>query len=112
MQLKDPSTYFRVTMLGQEYTKGDEQNLWRLIVKNQQELLKEKRIKHRNFGTYSIHDCGYDWCPYNGMMAKQGSPLARGAMHFDTDRPKASRQQKSERNKSERKQFNPGKHML
>ena len=109
LQLKDPSTYFKVTMIGQEYTKGDEQNLWRQIVKNQQDILRDKRIKHRNFGTYSIHDCGYDWCPYNGMMVQQGSALAEGSMHFNSDRPKASRQQKSKRNKIERKQFDPRK---
>ena len=112
LQIKDLSTYLKVTLLGQEYTKGDEQNLVRQIVKNQQTILKDKRIKHRNFGTYSIHDCGYEWCPYNGMMVKQGSQLARGSMHFDSDCPKASRQQKSKRNTSERKHFNPRKDML
>lgn len=99
-------------LLGQEYTKGGEQNLVRQMVKNQQTILKDKRIKHRNFGTYSNHDCGRDWCPYNGMMIKRGSELAEGPMHFDSDRSKASRQQKSKRLKSERKQFNPSKEML
>jgi hypothetical protein len=60
-QIKDPSTYLKVTLLGEEYTKGDEDNLWRQIVRNQQSILKEKRIKHRNFGTYSIHNCDYEW---------------------------------------------------
>jgi hypothetical protein len=112
LQIKDLSTYLKVTLLGQEYTKGDEQNLVRQIVNNQQAILKDKRIKHRNFGTYSIHDCCYEWCPYNGMMIQQGSKLAEGSMHFDSDKPKASRKQKSQQQKSERKHFDPRTELL
>ncbi|HEV7333645.1 MAG TPA: hypothetical protein VGN63_21605 [Flavisolibacter sp.] len=107
LQIKDPSTYLKVTLLGEDYTKGDEDNMWRQIVRNQQAILKEKRIKHRNFGTYSIHNCGYDWCPYNGMMIRQGSELAEGTMHFDTDKPRNDKKQKSLRRKLERKHYDP-----
>ena len=60
LQLKDPITYLKVTLLGEDYTKGDTDNLWRQIIHNQQAILKVKRIRHRNFGVSSIHDCGYD----------------------------------------------------
>lgn len=111
LQIKDPVTYLKVTLLGEEYTKGDEDNLWRQIVRNQQIILKEKRIRHRNFGTYSIHDCGYDWCPYKGMMVRQGSELARSTMHFETDKPRNSRKYKSLQAKSDRKHYDPKKDM-
>jgi hypothetical protein len=107
LQIKDPSTYLDLTLLGEDYTKGDKDNLWRQIVRNQQAILKKKRIKHRNFGTYSIHDCGYDWCPYNGMMIRQGSELAESTMHFDSDKPRNSKKQKSLQRRLERKHFDP-----
>lgn len=53
---------------------------------NQQKILKEKRFGHRNFGDYSKHNCGYENCPYNGIMVKQGKFLCEGTMSFDTDK--------------------------
>ncbi len=50
LQLKDPLTYVEVTYLGQELTKGDEQQIWRDISRFQEKVLEEKRISHRNFG--------------------------------------------------------------
>jgi len=55
LQLKDPQTYFEVSTLGKELTRGDELNLWRVIRENQEKILKDKKIKHRNFGTYSTN---------------------------------------------------------
>lgn len=76
LQIKDPVTYIDVVTLGQELTKADSHQLWNDIRSYQEKALKEKRIKHRNFGTYSKHICGYDDCPYNGLMLQQGSYLA------------------------------------
>ena len=107
LQLKDPDTFLKITLLGEEFTEADEHQLWRNIKRNQQAILKEKRIRHRNFGVYSIHDCGYGWCRYNGMMIRQGSEIAEGYMHFDSDKPRHNKQQKSLRYRAERKRFNP-----
>ena len=85
-QLKDPDTYFQLTTLGKELTKADEAKVWDDIRTNQEKILKEKRIKHRNFGNYSKHNCGFPDCPYNGIMIKQGSWLSEGNMHFDSDK--------------------------
>jgi hypothetical protein len=76
LQLKDPYVYLQVSTLGRELTVADEQQLWQDIRHNQEKILKAKRIKHRNFGDYSKHNCGYENCPYNGIMIRQGSWLA------------------------------------
>jgi len=102
-QLKDPGTYFELITLGQELTKGDENGIWEEIRRNQQEILKKKRIKHRNFGDYSKHNCGYESCPLNGLMVKQGSWLAESHMLFDADKSKYSRKEQSKKRKKERK---------
>lgn len=102
-QLKDPYTYFQLTTLGQELTKADEYQIWNNIHQNQQKMLKEKKIKHRNFGNYSKHNCGYDNCPLNGIMIKQGSHIAEMHMNFDTDKNKFAAKEKSKRFKKERK---------
>ena len=103
LQLKDPYTYFKVSTLGEDLTRGDELNHWRIIRQNQQQILKQKKIKHRNFGAYSKHDCGYEHCPYNGLMVKQGSPLAESSMHFKTDKNHPSKKAKAERQAREQR---------
>jgi len=103
LQLKDPKTFVEVSTLGQEFTKGDEEKIWNEIKKNQQKILDEKRIKHRNFGTYSKHSCPYEDCIWNGVMIKQGSRLAWSSMHFFTDRSNYHQKIKSEMHKSDRK---------
>ena len=103
LQLKDPQTYFEVSTLGKKLTRGDELNLWRIIRENQEKILKDKKIKHRNFGTYSKHDCGYDTCPYNGLMIKQGSHLAESSMCFATDKNKDEKKQKAQRKEKEQR---------
>jgi hypothetical protein len=103
LQLKDPKTYLEVSTLGQGLTVADEAQLWREIIKNQQKILADKRIKHRNFGQYSKHNCGYETCIWNGLMIKQGSWLQESNMHFDSDKNKYQQKLKSDRRKVERK---------
>jgi hypothetical protein len=86
LQLKDPGTYMKVSTLGQTLTIADKRQLWQNVKIEQQKILKDKRIKHRNFGTYSKHDCGYEHCYYNGMMIRQGSTLSEGCIRFDSDK--------------------------
>lgn len=101
LQLKDPLTYVKVSTLGQELTKADKDQVWSDVIANQQKILNDKKIKHRNFGTYSKHNCGYDDCPYNGLMIKQGSPLEENSIHFQSDKSKYSAKMKSERLRKE-----------
>lgn len=112
LQLKDPITYFKVMHLGHELTRGDELNSWRIIRENQQKILNDKKIKHRNFGTYSKHDCGLEYCHLNGMMVKQGSGTARNCMFFQTDENKDEKIIKSKRLQKEKRIFNQNKSHL
>ena len=103
LQLKDPRIYFEVSTLGQKLTEADVSQFWKEIRQNQQKILVDKRIKHRNFGSYSKHECGYDSCPYNGLMIHQGSRLAYGHMHFDGDKNKFIAKDNSDKRKVMRK---------
>jgi hypothetical protein len=102
-QLKAPTTYFKLITLGQELTKADEDNIWEEIKLNQQRILKEKRIKHRNFGDYSKHNCGYKTCSLNGIMIRQNSSWAESNMCFASDKSRylSKPQYKYERSKKE-----------
>lgn len=106
LQLKDPKTYFDLITLGKTLTKADEEQVWDDIKANQQKILSDKRIRHRNFGVYSKHICGDENCPLNGMMIKQGSWYAYGEMWFKCDKNKISRKVKSEQLKKDRKRKN------
>lgn len=101
LQLKDPKTYIEVKYIGQELTKGDENQIWDDIRKAQNQILSDKRIKHRNFGDYSKHNCGEESCIYNGIMIRQGSWLTENSIHPLNHR--WSEKTKSKRLKSERK---------
>jgi hypothetical protein len=103
LQLKDPKTYVEVEHLGEELTVGDEQNIWDNVRRNQQKILEAKKIKHRNFGEYSKHNCGYDNCVWNGLMIRQGSWLTESNIHFQSDNNKYQQKLKSDRRKSDRK---------
>jgi hypothetical protein len=103
LQLKDPKVFVEVSTLGQELTKGDDEKNWNDIRKNQQKILADKKIKHRNFGNYSKHNCGYDNCIWNGLMIRQGSWLSETNMHFKGDKNKYQQKLKSDRRKSDRK---------
>lgn len=106
LQLKDPQTFLAVTTLGQSLTVADRNHAWEDIRHNQQRILESKRLNHRNFGTYSKHDCGYDTCFMNGLMTKQGSSIAyygSGEMGFGSDTCSWSKKLKAERRKKDRK---------
>ena len=103
LQLKDPKTFFDVSTLGMELTVADERQLWDNIRQQQQKILSDKRIKHRNFGVYSKHNCNDVNCPYNGVMSKQDSPVGDMNMHFYTDRNTYPAKTRSEDRKSDRK---------
>jgi hypothetical protein len=85
LQLKDPWVYRDLVCLGLEMTVADKAQQWKAIRQYQEAYLKKKKIKHRNFGTFSKHDCGYPLCPMNGLMTRQGSPMAECVLYFDTD---------------------------
>lgn len=103
LQLKDPVTYYDIITLGQELTKADENQIWKDIKLHQQKILAEKRIKHRNFGIYSKHDCGRDDCNLNGLMLKKGSYFAYSHMCFKSDKNQFPRKDKSIHRKLDRK---------
>lgn len=103
LQLKDPKVFVDVSILGMKFTKADEKRIWDEVIKNQQNILNDKRIKHRNFGIYSKHSCPYEDCIYQGLMVRPNSQLAWGSMHFADDKSKYQQKAKSERRKSERK---------
>jgi hypothetical protein len=103
LQVKDPWTFERLKLLGQNFTVADERRLWNVIQLNQQKILADKRIRHRNFGTYSKHNCGYDTCHSNRLMIRQGSRLAESEMHFHTDKSHYPLQEKSQLRKRDRK---------
>lgn len=103
LQLKDPLTYFEVTTLGKTLTEGDRNGIWNDMRKNQQKILANKRIRHRNFGIYSKHSCGYEGCHLEGLMVRKDSVLADSTMYFDSDKYKCLAKDKSDRRRSERK---------
>lgn len=103
LQLKDPHVYFELTTLGKEMTQADEEQVWKDIRYNQEQILKSKRISHRNFGDYSKHNCGHPFCYLDGIMIKQGSHLAERCMLFKSDKNKQEARQKSKRHRKERK---------
>lgn len=104
LQLKDPLVYFELSTIELDLTSGDKDKIWNDIRNNQQKILTDKRIKHRNFGDYSKHNCGIESCVYNGMMVKQNSVLSEGNMHFKGDKNKYQKQLKSVKIKSQRKE--------
>lgn len=105
LQLKDPYTYIQVSTIGETLTKADERQLWQNVRINQEQILKGKKIKHRNFGNYSKHDCGYDDCPYNGVMIRQGGFLTESTIRFDSDNHRWARQWKARREAVDNRNF-------
>lgn len=103
LQLKDPRTYIEVNTLGEELTVVDERQLWENVKVNQQKILENKKIKHRNFGDYSKHNCGVETCVYLGLMIRQGSFFCEQQIRFDSDKNNREAVLKSERLKKDRK---------
>jgi hypothetical protein len=102
LQLKDPVTYFEVCFLGESLTVADKRQAWENIRHSQQEILKSKKLNHRNFGTYARHCCGIDTCPIKGVMLRQAD-RSSSSMHFHTDKSSYASQEKAERRKKDRK---------
>lgn len=102
LQLKDPITFKSLSTLGMEMTLADEKQVWENIRIQQQKILKDKRIRHRNFGTYSKHNC-VESCYMNGMMVRADSPMAEDGICFNSDHNSWSGKEKSQRLKKERK---------
>lgn len=105
LQLKDSITYFKLSYLGQELTSADELRAWEIIWQNQEKILKDKKIKHRNFGSYSIHNCGIETCVYNGLMIKQNSFNCENTMRFKSDKNKYAKKLKARRLAKEQRKF-------
>jgi hypothetical protein len=96
LQLKDPFTYFEVSTLGQTLTVADKRQCWKHISTNQQQILKQKRIKHRNFGFYAKHVCGYEHCPYNDVMIPNSHRHRFVHISFNSDENICSKQLKAQ----------------
>jgi hypothetical protein len=91
LQIKDPGTYIEVSILGGNLTTVDLHRLWEEVIKNQEKILKTKRIKHRNFGVYSIYQQADKNCPFNGAMIRRNGGVnlhlaSAPRMHFDSDK--------------------------
>ncbi len=85
LQVKDPNTYLKIELLWKSYTVADENQLFLNIQKNQEKILKDKKIKHRNFWDYSKHNCAVKWCPLDWLMIKQWSWFSENSMCFNSD---------------------------
>ncbi len=106
LQLKDPYTYIEIQALGQEdLTIADKSQMWKNLIVHQQKMLIAKKIGHRNFGTYSKHDCGIESCYYNGLMIKRGSILTESSIRFPTDEHTCRKQFKVERQRKSQRDF-------
>jgi hypothetical protein len=105
LQLKDPYTYIQVSTIGETLTKADERQLWQDVQIDREQILKDKKIKHRNFGSYAKHDCRYDDCPYNGVMIRQGGFLSESTIRFDSDNHRWARELKSRRDAVDNRNF-------
>lgn len=103
LQIKDPRVYLELTYLGIEMTEVERYQIWQEIKEGQKNILADKRIKHRNFGTYSKHTCGIEGCPYDGLMTQKGSFLEYHPMQMSLDRGSYSAQNKSETRRKDRK---------
>lgn len=91
LQIKDLDTYIDLITLGQELTKADVRQLLEDSYVWQESFLKRKGIKHRNFGAYSKHECGFESCPCNGLMIRSNSALVESEMHFKSDKSKGQK---------------------
>lgn len=104
LQIKDPFSYVKLITLGESLTAADEKQLWNQIRLNQEKFVKGKKIKHRNFGIYFKHSCGYENCYLNGLMIEQGSYFTEHEMRFDSDKNKYFAKLESKRIKKERRE--------
>jgi hypothetical protein len=84
LQVKDPYTHCQLSILGKNLSEVEIRQQWRLEFSNKMEkILVAKNIKHRNFGIYSVHECGNPECFMKGLMTRQNSHVAT----FGLDEP-------------------------
>jgi hypothetical protein len=111
LQVKEPQTYFDIITIGKDLTNGDINQIWKNIKTNQQKILSDKRIKHRNFGVYSKQSEFGGYLPrQERIMLKQKNtidsprtPFCTSPMQFKSDKNKISSAIKSKRQKTQRK---------
>ncbi|MFN8577661.1 MAG: hypothetical protein U0354_12465 [Candidatus Sericytochromatia bacterium] len=103
LQLRDPNTYFKIKTLGNNITNGVESKIWSEIKNNQKKILLNKKLRYRNFGTYSKHNCDHIDCHLNGLMIKKNSPFTYVSMKFSSDKNNFNSKEKSIKFKKERK---------
>lgn len=111
LQIKEPQTYFELITLGQELTNADANQVWKNIKTNQQKILLDKRIKHRNFGVYAKQsEFAGDLPRQNRIMLKQKNtidsprtPFCNTPMQFKSDKSKTIAVIKSQKQKKQRK---------
>lgn len=104
-QISHPNLYAELYQLDNTLNEQEYDQLWENMREFQEKTLKEKKIKHRNFGDYSKHLCGHKDCPLNGQMIKQGSVLAETCMSFKSDKRKEGKKEKSRRYKKDKREF-------
>lgn len=111
LQIKEPQTYFELITLGEELTNADANQVWKNIKTNQQKILLQKRIKHRNFGVYAKQsEFAGDLPRQNRIMLKQKNtidsprtPFCNTPMQFKSDKSKTMAVIKSQKQKKQRK---------
>lgn len=82
MVMKDPGTYRRLRELDEDKVHQYEMD------ELQKKVYDKLKKKHRSFGVYSKHICGYDTCPLNGLMLPGGSSVQEyeGKICFKSDK--------------------------
>lgn len=106
LQVKDPGTYFGLCTIGLKMTSADEEQVWRNIKEAQEQILRSKRIKHRNFGVHSKHLCYYDDCPKHNVMTQYHSDSYVPEIHLSTDKSSFFKSEKAkERVKNRKNQY-------
>jgi hypothetical protein len=94
--------------LGADLSGREKRVFFGKVKENQQKILAEKRIRHRNFGTYSKHKCGYDTFHLNGLMIQTKNQSSAGSeclITFKTDKNRYAAKEKSIRLRKKQKAF-------
>lgn len=102
LQIKNPVNFIELSTLGRNLGASGRKHFWVEFIINQAEMVGDKRIRHRNLGVCSEHNCGYENCHLNGLMIRPVSVLKEGRMHFDKDKNRYSAGLKSQRSGKER----------
>jgi hypothetical protein len=99
--MKDPGLYRYFVELDGDKMKDHE------MEELQQKAYNKLKKKHRSFGVYSKHMCGYDDCPLNGLMLPGGSSIQEyeGTMCFKSDKPSYNKNGKDIRRAKNKRKF-------